>query len=235
MPRSPPILWHLYVLTFFGVLCCFKGTRADVTSIAETCILKSMVTQKADSSTVEGKEYVDMSSSQPRMKPSSRRGRGRKFPDRRRTRIMPLQEEPRGHLLSRLSLKKWGSPVEVVASTGPLGDEGRMLVLRKPLEGSNASAQVVVEKGYGATSIGMRQQLNEKSWILPSLRLRTGGLIYCFVRSLDWGEVEAKVEPGREVAMRWEGDSGGAWRVDASMDLIDAEKSRMSFRRAWNM
>ncbi|CAM9298304.1 unnamed protein product [Discosporangium mesarthrocarpum] len=236
-PLLSRLMFLFALMTSLRVVACSQAKAISVpacSNVPETVKLVTGEEENVVQNSVN-KEAVTNETSSPRQRIRSRRGRGRVFPNpRQRYRGVLRQKLPnRSH--PWLRFKGFGTPLELVSSTGPLGEEGRLLVLRKRLKDSSTSAQVVVERGSGATTFGVRQKLSEKSWVIPSLCLRTGALSYWFSRSLDWGEVEAKVEPGREVAVRWEGDVGGVWRVETFVHMADMPSSRISFRRAWNM
>lgn len=83
--------------------------------------------------------------------------------------------------------------------------------------------------------LSVTRQLDDSNSVTPSIRLRTGDLVWGYKREWTGGSLTSKLFPGsKKVSLTWK-DKGaaGTWVTNADVPLSDVKDTKVSFAREW--
>lgn len=82
------------------------------------------------------------------------------------------------------------------------------------------------------------RSLDESNVITPSIRLKSGEMVYGYKRLWDTGSLLASYYPGKKVTLEWtdytDKNLNNKWLTTAELPINDPSKTKVTLSREWN-
>lgn len=102
------------------------------------------------------------------------------------------------------------------------------------VEADSTTVGVTFDSDSQDPELSVTRQIDSSNSVTPSIRLRSGKMVWGYKRSWVGGSLDTKFHPNDKVSLTWK-DNGaaGAWVTQADVPLADAKDTKVSFSREW--